>query len=110
MSPMPLPLTALMRHLTVAAFLVSLIALIATLAGAAMNGFDDFYETFPVVAFWFLGLIFSVIAYQVCRLREEGQPGDETAVLLMAALAEIKAIRSQQAKVEPDEPEGDATA
>ena len=100
MSPIPFPLTAAMRHLTIGAFFVSLIGLVVWLVEAVVTGFVDVYEAFPVFALWFLCLLMSVIGYQICRLREEGQPGDEEAVLLMAALAEIKAMRSEHAEAE----------
>jgi hypothetical protein len=95
MSPIPLPITAFMRHVCIGVFLISLVASVGLAAAAALGEFDYHVSGFLVAV---VVLLLSIIAYQVCRIREDDQPGDDSAVLIMAAIAELKAMRADAGK------------
>lgn len=82
-----------MRSLSIGVFCVTVPATIATAVYAGMTEFE-----YGIVEFWLaaFSILLSIIAYQACAVRESTQPGDESAILLMAAIAELRAIRSER--------------
>ncbi|MEZ5957002.1 MAG: hypothetical protein R3C27_07335 [Hyphomonadaceae bacterium] len=99
---MSLPFTGLIRVISVIVFVGSATALVLGLVSSAMaifglgNGLS------------FLGsgsigtMLLAATSYQLCRLNEAKEPTDDQAVLLMAAIAELKAARETQAAPDQD--------
>lgn len=100
---MSLPFTGLIRVFSVIVFIGSMIAFVLGLVSSAMAIIGFGYGMPLPLSGSVSTMLLAAIAYQLCRLNEAKEPTDDQAVLLMAAIAELRASREAQAVTTPDE-------